>query len=171
LCACVLRFGLERTHLTDRARERLLAVDVLPHLERHHRRGTVHVVRRRDGHRVDVVGLLLQHLAEILVAPHRRPGPEGALGRAPVDVSEGDELLVGHPAHVVEAHPADADAGDAEFLVRLHRHVGQRVKGARHRGHGTRGGHPADETTTIEWGHQELRVSGPRTRRRPWPRR
>ena len=47
--------------------QRLLAIDVLAQLHRAHRDGRVHVVGRGDVHRVNVLGLLVQQLAPVLV--------------------------------------------------------------------------------------------------------
>ena len=53
--------------LVHRAGQRLLAIDVLAHLDGRHRHDGVGVVRRAHDHGVDVL-LLVQHLAEVLVA-------------------------------------------------------------------------------------------------------
>ena len=141
--------ALERTHLADRARERLLAVDVLAHLERHHRGRGMHVIGCRYGDRVDVVALLLEHLAVVLVALGSRPGAKGTLGALPVDVGEGDELFARHAAYVIESHSAHADAGDAQLLCRLLA-VGECMQRPRHGGDGTNGREATDEAATIE---------------------
>ena len=76
----------------ERVGERLLAVDVLARADRRHRGDGVDVVGRADRDGVDVLRLLVEHLAEILVPPRLREGLERAGGALVVHVAEGDDV-------------------------------------------------------------------------------
>ena len=110
----------------DRARQRLLDVDVLAELHRRHRDDRVGVIGRGDEHRVDVL-LLLEHRAEILVkdrlrelvggaAPLHRRGCRVAL----VAVAERDDVVGFDDVHQVgRAHAVlVADDGDVHGVAR-----------------------------------------------------
>ena len=60
----------------QRVRERLLAIDVLAGANRGHRGHGVNVIGRADRDGVDVLRLLVEHLAKILVAPRLRKRAE-----------------------------------------------------------------------------------------------
>jgi hypothetical protein len=102
----------------DGAHQRLLDVDVLLALHAPHRRHAVHVVGRGDDDGVDVVGFLVQHLAEVAV--FRRVG-EALVGggrAAVVDVAQGDDILGRRrSAQICRALAARADGGEVQFLI------------------------------------------------------
>jgi hypothetical protein len=111
--------------LVQRVRERLLRVDVLAGVDRRHRDDGVRVVGRADGYGVDVVGLLVEHLAEILVAAGVGVIGEGLLAAFLVDVAQGDDVAL-EPCKLGDlcpAHPAAADAREVELSA------GRRVPG------------------------------------------
>ena len=113
------RLGSELAGLPDRPGQRLLGVDVLPRLERHHRRHGVRVVGRRDGHGVDVSRFLIEHLAVVAILLRLGEGVEAVRRVLEVDVAEGVDVLdPAHAADVAFAHTADADAGDVELVAR-----------------------------------------------------
>ena len=107
-------------HSCERVRERLLAVDVLARADRGHRGDGVDVVGRADGDGVDVLGLLVEQLAEVLVAPGLGKGLEEPAARVVVDVAEGDDVraVLGVGGDVAAAHAAGADPRDVDPLAR-----------------------------------------------------
>ena len=66
---------VKRAAFVQRVRQRLLAVDVLAGADRGQRGHGVDVVGRADGDGVDVLRFLVEHDAEILVAPGLREMP------------------------------------------------------------------------------------------------
>src|SRR5204863_209103 len=78
----------ELARLPDRSGERLLRVDVLPSLERHHRRHGVRVVGRRHRNGVYVASFLIEHLAVVAVLLRLGEGVEAVGGITQVDVAE-----------------------------------------------------------------------------------
>ena len=132
----------QKVRLVDRMAEGLLAVDVFPHLHRHHRRRGMDVVGGADHDRIDIL-LILEHPAEVRV-------PAGAgmdlrrLVQVPgVDVAERDDVLARDAFQVRRAAPGNADAGDVQCVVGGG--GGPREPGSRAR----RGG-AAEEVTTGE---------------------
>ena len=102
----------------------LLQVNVLARLAGPHGLQRVPVVRRRDGHRVDVVALqelpVVDDRQRIGRAGLDRPGLRG-LEHVAVDVAESGDFDARHlhvVVDVVVAAAAQADDGDAEHLVR-----------------------------------------------------
>ena len=104
----------------QRVRERLLAVDVLAGADGRHRRDGVNVVGRADRDGVDVFGFLVDHLAEIFVAPRLGKCAERPGGALVVDVAQGDDVgsEPGHGGDVASAHAAGADSADIDSLAR-----------------------------------------------------
>ena len=97
----------------NRARERLLRIDVLAGLDRRGGNDRVHVVGRADGDRVDLVHHFRVHIA---VVDERLGVFEFlmlALERVCIDVAKRDDLaVVARMGNVAAALAADADAGD-----------------------------------------------------------
>ena len=88
----ILRFLGQDARFLDRPAERLLHVDVLAEIHRQRRDRRVHVIRRSDDDRVDVL-LLLEHLAVVTVLRELRqvlvdeaPGVLAAVLRRPAGV-------------------------------------------------------------------------------------
>ena len=104
----------------QRVRERFLAVNVLAGADGRHRSDGMHVVRRADRDGVDVLCLLVEHEAEILVSPRFGKRLKRAGGAFVVDVAQGDD--VGPQARdggdIAAAHAAGADSGDVHSLAR-----------------------------------------------------
>ena len=104
-------------------RDRLLQVDVLAGLARPHRHERVPVVRRRDGHRVDVVAG--QQFA-VVDDRHRVRAQLDRLGLGrfedvPVDITERGDLdarQFGELVQVIVPATPQSDDADAELLVR-----------------------------------------------------
>ena len=114
--------GAHQPRFLDRPGQRLLAEAVLAHPHGHHARRGVGVVGRADGHGVDLVAQLLEHLAVVevllrfgVLLPH-------LVEDVAVDVAEGDDLAVrAGVVGVAVALAADADAREADLLVRRRR--------------------------------------------------
>ena len=102
--------------LVDRVRQRLLAEAVLAHPHGHQRGRGVGVVGRADGHRVDALAHLVEHLAEVGVALGLgKPLLAGVVQRAFVDVADGDHVAgVAGVARIARALAANADAGHGD---------------------------------------------------------
>ena len=107
----------EAAGFPDGAGERLLAVDVLAHP---HRLGGDHgvgVIGRADGHGVDAVAQLVEHLAVVGEFVVGLVGLRHAVEELGIDVAEGVDLAVaGDVLDVALALAADADAGDLHPL-------------------------------------------------------
>ncbi len=98
--------------------QRLLRVDVLADLDRHHGGDGVGVIGRGDGDGVDLLAHLVEHLAE--VGELSGLGVLGGFGVEAllVDVADGDEVgVLGGLLAVAVAFAADADAGEVDPLV------------------------------------------------------
>src|SRR5262249_29993908 len=100
--------------------ERLLTVDVLASADGCQRGNGMDVVRCADRHGVDVLRLLVEHHAKVLVAPRSREGPIGASGPFVIHVAQGDDIGTkpGERGDVAAAHAAGADAGQVDPLTR-----------------------------------------------------
>ncbi len=119
----------QRAALVQRVRERLLAIHVLTRADRGHRGHGVNVVGRADGHGVDVVRLLVEHDAKILVAPRLGKGPIRAGGTLVVDVAQGDDVgaVAGVRGDVAATHSPRADARQVHALA-----GGQKTRAPQH---------------------------------------
>ncbi len=103
----------------ERVRERLLAIDVLAGADGGHGGHGMDVVGRADADRVDVIGLLVEHDAEVFVAPGLGEIVKRAGSPLFVDVAEGDDVgaVLGVGGDVAAAHAAGADAGQVDTLA------------------------------------------------------
>ncbi len=110
------RGALERPHLPQRARQRLLAVDVLACLQRRHRDHAVRVIRCGNRDRVDPA-LALEHLPIILVAFSAWISGKRAIGLLPVYIAQRNEILAAHPVDVVPSHSSHPDTPDVERIA------------------------------------------------------
>ena len=117
-----LAFGGRLAHqprLVGRVRQRLLAVDGLAQPHRHQGRRGVRVVGRAHDHGVDLGRQLLEQLAEVAVL--LRLGELLALlaEAIGIDVAERDDVAdLTDVVGVARTFAADADAGEAQALVR-----------------------------------------------------
>ena len=84
-------FG-EQARLAQVVAQGLLHVDGLAVLHRLDRHQAVHVIGRRDVDRIDLLVLLLQHLAPVLVDADLRKALVELLEAAQVDVGDGDQI-------------------------------------------------------------------------------
>src|SRR5205823_13883357 len=115
--------------------ERLLDVGVLPRLQGEHAGGGVRVIGRRHRHRVDVLRLLVEHLAVVPVPLCLDIGLERVFGALPIDVAQRVDVLAFHAAHVVAARAPHADADDVELVARRAVATYERVPGPDGEGH------------------------------------
>ena len=111
--------------------QRLLAEAVLAHLHGHDAGRGVGVVGRAHGDGVDLAVHLLEHLAVVEVLLGVRELLGLLVERLFVDVAEGDDLAVAAGVvRVAIALAADADAGEADFLIdRRFTHAGDGGRG------------------------------------------
>ena len=123
----------------DGLRQRFLHIHVFAQHDGHVGRQEMHVVRRRDADRVDLVVHLEQHLPKIGVALRIRElrdqllavaAPTGGI-QIPIHIAEGDDVLVLMRHDVREALAATPDLREADFgsgrdRPRLARILGQR---------------------------------------------
>ncbi len=108
----------------DRLDQRFLAKAMFAHLHRPEGRHAVMMVRRGNGHRVDVLAHFVQHLAVIvellelgkLVARTAWPSPPTVML---VHVADGDDIAAAIRGVAAVAVPfaADADAGDVDAVI------------------------------------------------------
>ncbi len=101
--------------------QRLLAIDVLA--KAHGVDGSlgVHVVRRADVHRVELVAELGKHFAEVGKVRHAGMVGVHLVKAGAVDVAEADVLhlrMAGDVFDVAEGHAVCADGNDLEFRIR-----------------------------------------------------
>ena len=112
-------------------RQRLLAIDMFAQLHRGHRHRRVHVVRRRDVDRIEILRLLVQQLAPVLINLHvgmmllelRRP--------LQIHLRHRDQLqrLALHQfAQIVTGHAGRPEAGMTQHAVGRLRHQTARNK-------------------------------------------
>ena len=135
-----LRGGGHQGDLAEAVAHRLLAVHGLAHRHREHRGGEVREVGRRHAHGVDLRGVLVEHLAEVLVARRVRIFLQDVLrvGRAHLRVAEGDHvhevLVVREHGEVVRGLVADAHERHVHLAVRRGGRRAQVRKRARRHG-------------------------------------
>src|SRR6185437_14314897 len=113
------RFG-EHPDLIDIMRQRLLNVDVLTQLHGRHADNGVHMVGRRNGHRVDVFMLLFKHFAVILVTFGLREFLYCIRGATVVYVAENSDIGLSGTKEIIDIRlpfAADADAGDRQLVA------------------------------------------------------
>ena len=115
-----------RQGLVDAVRQRLLAVDVLVQLDRHHGGAGVTVVRDGDEHRVDLLVQLVEHLAVVVIGldlwPYARvilvEPIQGVRHPPVVNVDRRDQVLTGGDGHVSHPLAVGANHGRVQFGVR-----------------------------------------------------
>ncbi len=122
LHAVFFRGLLQGAHLPDVVGERLLDKDMFPGLHGGHRSSEMGVVRGGNEDGVYLAAFLVEHLAEV-----GKLGDggiffglfEGAASAeiAPVHIAKRHDLFVAGGLHRAATHLADADAGDADFLL------------------------------------------------------
>jgi hypothetical protein len=113
----------ERARFPERGAERLLHVDGLSALHRLERDEAVHVIGRRDVHGVDVLVLLLEELAPVLVHANLRKPLLKPLEPSEIDIGHRDEIerrVFGKREQVAERLARGADA-------RMPQHRGRRA--------------------------------------------
>ena len=125
------RGAMQVTHLGDVIAERLLHADVLAVLDGMHRGEVMRVVGSRDDDAVDVLGHLIEHLAEVLIELRRRrrslTGVEmvlltllrGFLKTLRVHIDHRDDVVVQRDhARVGQAFAVRTDLGQIQPLAR-----------------------------------------------------
>jgi hypothetical protein len=78
----------------------------------------VNVIRCGHNHCVDILVLLIKHLAEILVFPGIRVAPECTCSVLPVHIAKCDNIFAADACNVSAPPTADADTGYIELLAR-----------------------------------------------------
>jgi len=78
----------------------------------------VGMVWRGDDHGVDVIAVLLEHLAVIAEAGCFGPFLVGAFGHVVVDVAKGNDVLAGYGIDAAVAFAPGADGGDVNGVAR-----------------------------------------------------
>ena len=102
----------------NRAHEGFLHVDVLAPLHAPHGRRGVHVIRRRDNHGVDVLGFLVEHLAEVAIGGGVRERLERLGGAPVVHVAQRDDVLGRRRRpDIARSLAARTDRGEVQLLV------------------------------------------------------
>ena len=109
----------ELAGLVNRVGKRLFAIDVLAHLERHHRDWRMQAVRGGHHHAVDVLFGLQQPpevavrlgVGETLVGPSRS---------FIIHVAERNVVVIGESAGETRALPAESDEGEIELFAGRH---------------------------------------------------
>ena len=110
--------GPHQPGFLDRPGQRLLAEAVLAHSHGHDAGRGVGVVGRADGHGVDLVAELLEHLAVIKVLLCFGILLAHLVEDVAIDVAEGDDLAVtAGVVGIAVSLAADADAGKAHLLI------------------------------------------------------
>ncbi len=142
-CAC--RLG-DLAGLPYQVGQRLLAVDVLAHLQCHDRREGVDMVRSGDDDGVNRVTHLVKHLAEVLVLLRLRETPEGSPCPSRIDIAQGDDVLLLELPDVAPSLTADADARDVESRARRRGAVESQCGAGDHVKGGGRQRHTAEES-------------------------
>ena len=110
-------FG-EHSRLKNRVCERLLTIDVFTALHRPHRRRGMRMVGGGNDHRVDIVALLVEHLAVVFVLLCVWKFRKGLGGYLPVGIGKGNDVFRRAARNVAVALTAGADGGDVQLLVR-----------------------------------------------------
>ncbi len=103
--------------LENRMGHGLFAINVLAHLHGHDRRRRVDVVGGADDHRINVLVLLLEHLAKVPVDLGLRMLLDGRSGPVQVHVAQGHDILTRDALDITAAATANANAGDVEPVV------------------------------------------------------
>ena len=146
--------GRQHAGLVDRRRQRLLHVDVLAERHRRHRDRRVHVIRRRDVDRVEVVGLLAEELAPVLVDPHVGEQLLHRLGAGQVHVGHRHQVegrMAREGADVRERHARGSEAGVTDLASGL----GQEDAARQRHGRGAGGDGLQKRATTDNGRHTE----------------
>jgi hypothetical protein len=98
-------------------RQRLLAIDVLPHPHSRHGDHSVQVIRCGDDDRIDVF-LSFEHLAKIGVHGGLRESFEYPRGVSDIHVTERDDVFgLADVGDVRPAHASDADRGYVQLVA------------------------------------------------------
>ena len=152
--------------LVDRARQRLLAIDVFAQLHGRHRGHRVGIVGRADHHGVDLAVQLVEHLAEIDIPLSVRELPVRIFRPALVHVAQRHEVLAGQLAGVRLALTAGPDDGDVQLLVGRVGPDGTTVLEDHHPGGPE--GRSLDELASIEVGWHGTAHGGEKEDGRVW---
>ena len=114
-----LRCGFaNQPRFRDVIRERLLAIDMLPGLQRQHRRKHVRVLTRADDDSVELFRVV-EHLPEVGEPLRLRILCAAFLQRVGVDVAEGDDVLRCDASEIFGAAAAGANHRDVQLVVQV----------------------------------------------------
>ena len=98
-------------------RQWLLAIDMLSHLHRHHRRHSMRVVRRAHHHRIERF-LRFQHLAEVAVSLGLGHALESFSRTHLIHVANRNDVLATHPLKIIQPFATASDHSDVQLLIR-----------------------------------------------------
>ncbi len=106
----------------DVVRQRLLTVDMQPAIHRRHRHRRMHMVGRRDVHRIEIARFLVEHDPPVLVDPALGELLLDFVSPAFIDLGHADQLDVGMTSNRREVRPGHAvgtKAGMPDRFTRL----------------------------------------------------
>ena len=153
-----LFLGGERAHQSrflDRPGERLLAETVLAHAHGHHARRGMAMVGRADGHGVDLVSQVLEHLAIVEVLFRFRIFFPHLVENMAVDITERDDFAMrACVVGVAFSLAADADACETHLFIRRGRLSTGGTATQEHRA-STGQSRSAEKLTTVHGGNSE----------------
>ena len=109
------RGGGDDPHFGNGMRQRFLAIDMPPALQRRQGGHSVRMVRRSDHHRVNV--LLLEHFSEVRVAPGVGKFLLRRIQEKRINIANGNDVLVLDSLDISGGAIGGADDGDVEFFV------------------------------------------------------
>ncbi len=113
----LLRHLGDLASLGDRVRQRFFAVDVLPQGQGDGCGGRVGVIGGRNDNRVDPIGLLIEHSAEIAVFARVWVGLGRLVQIVGIDVTQRNHVLALQFLDVVPTLVGTSDNGQIQFLV------------------------------------------------------
>ena len=115
----------EGAGLADGVGQRLLAINVFPHLNGMGSNEGMHVVRGGDRDCVDIFFLLFEHLAPILVVFGVRSISHCVLRLIFINVANGNDFFFTAVLNIASAFATRANGGNPKFFVRA-KFAGQR---------------------------------------------
>ena len=110
-------FG-NHSRFINRMSQRLFTINVLASFDGGYACNGMDMVRRGDHYRIDVLVLLVQHLAKIFVFFGLRVASERPACTPPVHIAQRHDVLTADGINIAAALAADADAGNVDLLAR-----------------------------------------------------
>ena len=130
-------------------------VTVLAKLHGQHTGRGVHVVRCANDHGIDLVLHLMEHYTKVSIAFGLGEFPKGLGRTALINITQGHNILTGHPVDIGCTPPAHTDPGDVQLFIGWG--TAHRLAVCQDNKTRTRTGQVTQEITAIEliW-HQSL---------------